>query len=165
MKTQKINKAAAQKELAEMKGRITQLEKIINESGDIKYRIENDIPTTYEDICEIDGVDPIECLPWKNPINEDQRGDNYFSKIQRIIRVINDGCVFDYGNGNQKKWRIWWDWDVRKSAFVFSHTDYDWTCTISGGGSRLSFETEKKAIFFANNFIKEANDLLTIKNQ
>ncbi len=160
-----MNKPEALKRLTALENEASELRKIIESPQDVMATIESYAGKRdlYEVVCEIDGVHPIGSLPWQKPTNSDQNGDNAFSKVQRIIRVLNEGCVFDYGNSNQKKWRLWFEWDVKTSAFVFSDTAGDWSHSDTAGGARLSFESEKKALFFAKYFLKEMNDLLTIK--
>jgi len=82
-------------------------------------------------------------------------------KLIDIADAINEGWTPDWSNGNQKKWRCWFEWDKKTSAFVFYATVYGWTCTNANVGSRLCFESSDKAEFFGENFMDLHNIVLT----
>lgn len=67
----------------------------------------------------------------------------------------NEGEVLSYKNPNQKKWRVWVEWDgtgFRLNGVSFGHAN-----ALSGLGSRAAFASEEGARHFA----KYAMNLIT----
>jgi hypothetical protein len=80
-------------------------------------------------------------------------------QIKLIIKVVNEGVKFDYGDTNQKKW-----FPVFKYSpgvgFVFTYSYYLCDHSITLSGSRLCFVDEKRCETIAKRFIKEYNTML-----
>jgi hypothetical protein len=80
-------------------------------------------------------------------------------QLKLIIKVVNEGVKFDYGNLNQKKW-----FPVFKFSpgvgFVFTYSYYACANAHTYSGSRLCFVDEKRCETIAKRFIKEYNTML-----
>jgi hypothetical protein len=115
---------------------------------------------TYEDICKLDGVHPINSLPYPNPQTRQEKWVNAVVKIERIIRVINNGWEADFSNSRQPKWYIWWRYDKESSGFVFDYSDASCAYTASHVGARFCYETREQCEHVARHFTKEFNEFL-----
>lgn len=96
--------------------------------------------TTYAQICEVEGVDPISSLPFPNASTDEERALNGMSQTWRIIRVFNKGVKPDFDNINQTKYFPWWY--LRSEAAGgpgFSYNVYYYVDSYSGVGARLVF--------------------------
>lgn len=112
---------------------------------DVKFNEEPmDWVKTWEDICEVEGIHPVNSLPYPNASNPMEKWLNGAFKASTATKVVNNGWVADFDNDCQVKWYIWWK---LHSGFRFSYTDHGWARTYSYVGPRLSFESEKKAKF------------------
>ncbi len=90
----------------------------------------------------------------------DSADDLARKKLKLIIKVINEGVVFDYSDTNQKKWYPWFQW-VSGSGFVFSISYFDYSLTFTSVGVRLCFSTQEKCNYVAKQFNDLFNDFLT----
>ena len=117
---------------------------------------------TYEDACEVLGIDPIEILPFANPTTGDQKACNLLMQLRIINRALCEDWVADFNDGSQRKWRPWFEYNSSSSSFRF----YD-SCSVfshagAGSGVRLVFKTEELANYFGKQFLElHSNYLLT----
>jgi hypothetical protein len=77
-------------------------------SSDIKDRINN-----FSDVLSEIGKTEDEIIPWKSPINKNQRSLNANARIQAITEAYNEGEVLDFTNKTQPKYYLWFE---RKSS-------------------------------------------------
>jgi len=56
---------------------------------------------TYAQVCEIEGVDPVQSLPHPSPVNSDEVSTNAYAMVKRIVRVITN---------NQKENKYYYPW-------------------------------------------------------
>ena len=80
-------------------------------------------------------------------------------ELKLIIKVINEGVVFDYSDINQKKWYPVFEF-IPGSGFVFAHSYFSCDLTSAAVGSRLCFSDEKKCEAIAKRFIEKYNRML-----
>jgi hypothetical protein len=105
---------------------------------------------SFEDVCREIGRDP------KDPFFSELRPhENANRKMEAWAEALNEGVELSYKNINQKKWRVWVEWDG--SGFRLNGVHCDYSYTLTGLGSRTAFASEEKARHFA----KYAMDLIT----
>jgi hypothetical protein len=107
--------------------------------------------TTWEHICEAVNIHPINDLPYPNPINDKQEGQNAFFVCTTVREVLNEGKDADWSNSSEAKWYPFPDVvkdESKPSGFGLSDA-YDFDCANAsagtGVGSRLSFNSREKA--------------------
>ncbi|MBO9671985.1 MAG: hypothetical protein J7577_00965 [Sphingobacteriaceae bacterium] len=112
---------------------------------------------TYEDICKIDGVDPIKSLPYPNATDSEETAVNSFAKVIRINRVLNDGWKPDWNNYEERKYYPWFDMEdyEGQSGAGFSCNYYVYGRAYSAVGSRLVYKTREIAEFAGQTFLEE----------
>lgn len=117
---------------------------------------------TPEDAFAANGVTADAVLPYKNPVSPKQVWLNAISTMDEIVRAINPGFFerIDWSDTNQRKWRAWFEYNKRASGFRFRASIYDYSHTISSGGSRLCSEDEEKSEYIATQFIDIWNTIL-----
>ncbi len=120
---------------------------------------------TYEDICKLDGVDPIASLPYQNPVNSEEAAVNNFSKVIRINRILNDGWKPDWSNWDEYKYYPWFEMDSDEtgSGSGFSYLGYDCALDHSTVGSRLVYKTRELAKFAGTVFLEEYKGYMVIQ--
>jgi len=109
---------------------------------------------TFDDACNKFNVHPGDVFH-----DKDTPDEIAYKKLKLIARAINNGWVPNWKNENEKKW---WPWFNLSSGSGFSNSDYGYSGTTSGVGSRLCFESEEKSEYTANQFLDLYRDLLTI---
>ena len=114
----------------------------------------------YEDACEVLDIDPIDSLPFANPVNRRQEAANARFMVDVITEGIVGDWVADYNNHNQRKWYPRFIYDSSSSSFRFGFATYDCTYAAAGSCARLSFETEEQAIYVGTKFIDLFNKFL-----
>jgi hypothetical protein len=95
--------------------------------------------TTYQQVCEAEGVDPVQSLPFPTPETPEQVALNGMAKAWRIVRVFNKGVKPDFDT-DQAKYTPWWY--MRSEAAGgpgFSYYDSDYVRSFSFVGARLVF--------------------------
>jgi hypothetical protein len=103
---------------------------------------------TWEDICQVKKINPVESLPFAEPIDDMQEGVNAFFKIATIREVLNGGKDADWNNPSESKWFPWPDVIEDKSkpsGFGLSYYAYGIAFTCTCVGSRLLFNSKEKA--------------------
>lgn len=63
-----------------------------------------------------------------------------------MVKAVNEKHVFDWGNSDERKWRIWWYLD-KEFRFHVSYYFVSYSCVASS----LCFKSEKIANSFGNN--------------
>jgi len=113
-------------------------------SGKITDRIK-----TYEDACTELG---------EKPLNESELKSFGFTpdeinyrKLKTVIKVLNEGWVPDWTNGNQAKWYPYFR--LSSGAFGFADTAYDCSDAAAGNGSRLCLSSAELATYAGKQFV------------
>ena len=113
-------------------------------SGKITDRIK-----TYEDACTELG---------EKPLNESELKSFGFTpdeinyrKLKTVIKVLNEGWVPDWTNGNQAKWYPYFR--LSSGAFVFYDTFYGSSYAYAGYGSRLCLSSAELATYAGKQFV------------
>ena len=114
---------------------------------------------TFEDACEVLGIDPDAQLPY-DPTNKFELAMNAFAKLNFIVKALNEGWEPDWKNSNQYKYYPWFK--ANESGFGFSLTYCDLWRTLTAVGSRLCFKTSDLAIYAGKQFEAIYNEFLTL---
>lgn len=145
---QTINKTEALKRLAAIKDETKELERIINAPEKITDRVK-----TYEDACEVLGIDPDD-----DDFDELESDEIAYIKLKRIVRALNEGWKPNWDNSIQYKWYPWFY--MQTSGFGLYVARYDRASTHVG--SRLCFQSEELAIYAAKQFKDIYQDYFTL---
>lgn len=106
---------------------------------------------TFEEACQVEGIEPDSVLPYKIPGSADQESINAYAKLIVIIRVLNDGWLPDWNSFDQYKYYPWFETD--DSGFGLSYYDCDLWYTSTNAGSRLCFSNRDLAKYAGKQFI------------
>lgn len=117
---------------------------------------------TWEDACEIKGIDPVDSLPFEEPVNDLQEATNGVFQMMIICEVLCEGWEADYSNSDQYKYTPYFKWN--DSGFGFSYSDFACWAASTGVGSRLVFPTADMAKYAGEQFIGIYNKFLTKPN-
>ena len=123
--------------------------------------------TTYEAICKVDGVDPVQSLPFPNFSSEEEKAVNEVAKNFRTVRVLNGGWTPDWDNWDERKWTLWFDMrsaSAGGSAAWFSLYGVDLGHECSYVGSRLVFKTRELAEHYAEHFLGVSRGWMVIES-
>lgn len=129
-----------------------QVEKIKKDSQKITDRIK-----TWEDACEMKGIDPIDSLPFPEPDNDFEEAINGTFQMFIIVDLLCEGWKPNYTNGNQYKYYPYFKYT--DSGFGFSCSFYEYVSTIVG--ARLVFPTRELAEYSGKQFKDIYNKFLT----
>lgn len=145
-----------------MEQKIKQMEQLFTDFlNNVKKELENITPKepvtitdfndieTYEQCCAI-ADEPI-ALPFPEAVTDNHNWLNACHQIYVITRAYNGKKLPDWDNTNEKKW--WPVFDMRISGFVFLGSYYDWTITVTDGGSRFAFITKDRCDKAAKQFL------------
>lgn len=91
--------------------------------------------------------------PFYQPGGDVEIDDAAFRRLKVEADAIREGWIPDFNNGSQRKWYAWFYLD--EPGFRFVVAGYTYSHSHAPGGSRLSQETEAKAIHFAKTFIED----------
>jgi len=121
----------------------------------------------YEDICKIDGVDPVQSLPFSDPKNADEIAVNSISKVFRINRVLNEGWVPNWYNWDEYKYYPWFDM-IPEGNKAGSGSGFSFRvcgCVRDGSdvGARLVYKTRELAEFAGKTFLEEYRGFMVIE--
>lgn len=158
METLQITKADALKAFKDAKEPFKGILKTLF-GGQISEKITDRIKT-FEDACAEEGVSPESVLPYKEPSNDHERGLNAMAKLMVITKALNEEWTADWNNSNQYKWYPWFRHNG--AGFGFSRSNFVYSSSASGVGSRLCFRSEELANYAGTQFLKEFNDFLII---
>jgi len=116
---------------------------------------------SFEDACKKLGINP-EILPQMEGIGaEFVKPVIALYKLIIIFKAINAGWLPDWNNMNQWKYYPWYS--VLSSGFGFSASGYNYGRTFTGVGSRLCTDSSEKALYIAEQFKAEYEDLFLYK--
>ena len=115
---------------------------------------------SYEDVCKIKNIDPINSLPFPEPATAEEKAINGFTKIIRAIEVLNEGWKPDWEDWNQRKYYPWWN---SGSGSGFSYLVYDFVRSSSPLGSRLVLKSRELAEHIAEHFIDDYRAFMVIE--
>lgn len=109
-KTEALNKLDALKQ--EFEERAQELRSIIEAPEKALSILDS---PSYETACKIDGIDPIQSLPYLDPQNSDQEWHNAAHKLRTIAKVLRNGGdkklyypVFDVSGGGFSFGNVFW---------------------------------------------------------
>lgn len=112
---------------------------------------------TLDDVYKDLGINRNSIIPFKNPINKQQRSANAFIDIQNISKCLNEDDSFPNFNNNEYKYCPYFK-KVAPGGWVYDCYDY-W-----GSNGHLGFgcyyKTSDLSIFAGNTFISVYNDYL-----
>lgn len=121
---------------------------------------------SYEDICKIDGVDPVQSLPYPNATDSEEIAVNSFAKVIRINRVLNEGWKPDWNNDDEYKYYPWFDMETYEkdagSGSGFSYGGCLCVDTFSFVGARLVYKSRELAEFAGKTFLSEYRGFMVI---
>ena len=130
------------------------LKKILEETSGKDYfkKKSFDEIKTFEDACELQGINPDSVVNDADTIDE-----KAYKKLKIIVRSINlidydRPWIPDWNNSNQYKW---WPYFNLSSGFGFSGSDFSYDTTDARVGSRLCTDTWEKALYIAEQFKAE----------
>lgn len=103
---------------------------------------------TIEDAYKEAGVTESDIVPYKDPVDADQRAVNAFAKAQFITRVLNDGREPENGWW----WEIWWWMKDPAGGPGFSFRGVHCDRSYSRVGARLRFVDRATAEHAADKF-------------
>jgi len=114
---------------------------------------------SYEDVCRVLGICPIQSLPFKGcSLTDDQRAVNSFFKVMNICTVLRECWKPNWSNHNQYKYYVWLG--DYKAGLGFSRSDCVGSRTGAYVGSRLCYPSKELALYAANQFNKEYQEYL-----
>lgn len=122
---------------------------------------------SYEDVCVIDGVDPVKSLPFPETKNAEENAVNNVAKCFRIARVLNEGWQPDWNNDDERKYYPWFDMETYPdqvgSGVGFSFVVYGCVGSCSAVGARLVFKTSELANFAGTKFLDVYHGYMVIE--
>lgn len=142
------------------KGAATEFKEMLADTFGAEFFSEKitDRVKSWEDACEIHGVDPISSLPFPIPKSDHERAINAFFQITIIAEVLNEGWQPNWKDSNEYKYYAWFE---PGSASGFSSYDYVCVYTLTCVGSRLCFKTAELAKYAGNQFLSIYKDFMT----
>lgn len=114
-----------------------------------------EVELTWEGICKIAKVDPVNDLPFQKPKNDREEGANAFFQFSLIREVLNEGKDADFDSSDEKI-VLWPDLvkdSSKPSGFGLSYCGYDFTYSFTFAGARLIFRDRKTAKLAFDNFL------------
>ena len=104
---------------------------------------------TYEDACEVLGIDPDDSLPGETD-SQDNEALLAVAKLFVIARALNEGWKPDWTKSSETKYYPWFD---MKTGSCLSYHAYDYTSAATAVGSRLCFKTADLAKYAGQQFV------------
>lgn len=115
----------------------------------------------YEAACAMQGLDPIDELPFADPKNTRQEAANAYVKLDIIAEALRDGVLLDFTPGNQQdKWWPWFNQYKPGSGFRFDGSGRVWSASSAFGGARLAVYTKAKSDEFGTKCLDIWNKFL-----
>lgn len=127
---------------------------------------------TYEDACNVLGINPENQPDVSDCENEDIKSILAYHKLIIIARALNEGWKPDWSNSNEYKYYPWFQYKTTGvlfgglafngalAGFVYSTTYYTASYAYAHFGSRLCFKTSELAKYAGVQFGEIWNDLL-----
>lgn len=109
---------------------------------------------TFEDACEIAGIDPNQ-----DKFKKSSPDEIAYAKLKIIIEALNEGWKPDWSDENKYKYFPWFYLNG-SSGFRFDGVGYG--CTGSTVGSRLCFKSKELAEYAATQFFSLYKDFFTL---
>lgn len=116
---------------------------------------------TWEDACQIKGIDPVKSLPYPKEKDSFESALNGIFQMFIITELLCEGWEADYANTSQYKWYPYFRYNDKTSGFGFGASGYGHDYSHSGSGARLVFPTEQLAKYAGTQFISIFNKFLT----
>jgi hypothetical protein len=116
----------------------------------------------FENACAVEGINPLEALPYAAPVTADQRSINAYAKLIIITRVLNEGWVPDYDNNDWKHYPWFYMRSEAAGGPGFSYSVSYCGRSFSRVGARLVFKSEELAEYAANQFRDIYEDFMVI---
>lgn len=111
---------------------------------------------TFEDACEVEGLDPVALVKiWKS--QGDTTDEIAYKKLKIITKVLNEGWVRNMFNTSEWKYYPYLDLSSG-SGFSFDRTFFWYASTYMG--CRLCFKNRELAEYAGRTFINEYKEFL-----
>jgi len=147
-----MKKENAIKQLECLQKEVDKLKAIIDKPVNILERV-----FTWEDVCEEDGICPVNSLPFKNPNNKIERKINASFKLSKISDILNEKISLNWSDPNSRKWYNWHTYTG--SGWVYRYSCYLYSSSV---GVVAFYLTEEKAIhankYFNNVYLEFLNN-------
>lgn len=123
-----------------------------------------DLVKSYEDACDLLGIDPVGSLPdVSGCMSQDRKFLIAFHKLTIIARALNEGWEPDWINTDENKWFNWWYVDTKTAGLGSGGPTNAPSAAIATVGSRLCFRTEALSDYAAKQFLPLYEEYLLIK--
>lgn len=128
---------------------ITLISKVFTYPKDITKRVR-----TYEDACEIMGVDPINEYALKRlGFNDDEIANR---KLKTIVAALNDGWSPNWANTDERKYYPYFKIEASPSGaacgLAYVHSNTAWTLSNSNNGARHALKNLELAEYAGRQF-------------
>lgn len=133
-----------------------QVEKINQASLKITDRLK-----TWEDACNIKGIDPVKSLPYPKEKDKFEAAMNGIFQMFIITELLCEGWEADYSNTSQYKWYPYFKYQNKASGFGFRASSSNFEFAGGFTSARLVFPTEQLANYAGKQFISIYNKFLT----
>src|SRR4051812_10149558 len=87
---------------------------------------------TWDDACEIKGIDPIKSLPYPKPKDEFEEALNAIAQMFIITDLLCEGWVADWSNTNQYKYMPYFKYNGSGFGFSEAFATYLWSTSSVG---------------------------------
>jgi hypothetical protein len=121
---------------------------------------------SFEQACQIKGYDPVAILPDVSNVPARYKKSIIATFMLSVICEASRTKDPNWNDRSERKWLPWFDMEVDKnnpSGFRLDAAYFDGTLTLSPGGSRLCYESEKEAEYHANQHIQLYRDMMVIE--
>lgn len=116
---------------------------------------------TFAQACKKLKLDPVKSLPKVGHMPKTEQVPIIaLTKLQIIVRALNDGWTPDWNNGLWDKW-IPWFW-MNNPGFRFCDSNFSRAVAYSGAGSRLCLKSKELADYAGKEFLPLWKDLMDI---
>lgn len=109
------------------------------------YKSKPNSINTIEDVYHINGTTSDKVIPFKNPIDDDQRSTNAGCIIKQIIKAYNGDVILDWNDFNQPKYALYFN-KAHGGGWVLGGVyDHDCHCLLGAGFYFASREQAREA--------------------
>lgn len=106
---------------------------------------------TYEDACTELGEEPLNEESLRNlGFTKDEI---VYRKLKTIVRALNEGWVAKVYDNSEERYYPYFYHNESPSGFAFCGSDFDYSCTFAGSGSRLCFKTRELSNYAGEQFL------------
>lgn len=113
---------------------------------------------TFEDACDILGLDPLKSIPYSEPANDREKATNAYAKLDIIAEALNEGWKPDWSDSDQDKYNPYF---THRSGFGLSCCGYDYWHSGTTVGSRLCYSSRELAKYAGTQFEEIYRELFT----